>query len=77
MALGWATEDDDGASAGSKPSGRIDFAVVRKKLGSIESETDLAKYWQDLHLSGKQAEMLKPDFAKRKLQLGASNDMGR
>lgn len=77
MALGWATEDDDGASAGSKPSGRIDFAVVRKKLGSIESETDLTKYWQELHLSEKQAEMLKPDFAKRKAQLGGQSGVGR
>lgn len=79
MALGWATEDDDGAVAGNDGAGasktlkmgnRIDFKQVREHLGDITSEDELNQYWHSLKLSEKQAAVLKGDFAKRKATLG-------
>lgn len=79
MALGWATEDDDGDSAGkplqtaSKASGanKVDFRQVREHLGEITSLDELNAYWQELHLTEKQAGILKSDFAERKAKIGA------
>lgn len=79
MALGWATEDDDGAVAGNDGAGasktlkmgnKIDFKQVREHLGEITSEDELNQYWHSLKLSEKQAAVLKGDFAKRKAALG-------
>lgn len=75
MALGWATEDDDGDSAGApvaKPSNKskVDFNQVRKRLAEIDDVDELNKYWFSLHLTDKQAEILKPDFAERKVKIG-------
>ena len=70
MALGWATEDDDGESVGKavpqKPTRKIDFRQVREHLTEIDSEEELNTYWHSLKLSEKQAEVLKGDFAARK-----------
>lgn len=78
MALGWATEDDDGASVGKstqpKDNGagarKIDFRQVREHLGEIDNEEELNKYWYSLKLSDKQASILKNDFADRKVKIG-------
>lgn len=74
MALGWATEDDDGAAVGepvSKPSRKIDFKQVREHLNDIDSIDELNSYWQSLKLSEKQASVLKSDFSERKVKIGA------
>lgn len=79
MALGWATEDDDGAGAGNGSAGtskalkmgnKLDFKQVREHLSEITSEDELNQYWHSLKLSEKQATVLKGDFAKRKATLG-------
>ena len=79
LALGWATEDDDGATAGDAPSSatkplrmanKIDFKQVRERLGEISTVEELNQYWQSLKLTEKQADILKSDFAKRKAVLG-------
>lgn len=78
MALGLACDDDaklektKGApeATGKTISRNIDFAEVRNKIKGIETETELNRYWLSLGLSQKQAEILKPDFAKRKEELG-------
>lgn len=70
MALGWATEDDDGASVPAAPtSSKVNFVEVREKLTEITSVEELNKYWVALKLSDKQASILKPDFTRRKAQL--------
>lgn len=48
---------------------KIDFKQVREKLTEITSVDDLNKYWYSLKLTDKQANVLKPDFAKRKASL--------
>lgn len=75
MALGWATEDDDGASAGKqlpveKLANRINFAEVRDKLTEINSLEELNAYWKELNPSEKQANILKKDFSERKAKIG-------
>lgn len=78
MALGWATEDDDGASAGkSVPASesraninKVDFRQVREHLTEITNTDELNSYWVSLNLTNKQADILKEDFAKRKAKLG-------
>lgn len=79
LALGWATEDDDGAVAGNDGTGtsktlkmgnKLDFKQVREHLSEITSEDELNQYWHSLKLSEKQAAVLKGDFAKRKAALG-------
>ena len=73
MALGWATEDDDGATAGEpikKSSRKIDFRSVREHLAEINTVEELNAYWQSLKLSDKQAGVLKADFAERKAKIG-------
>lgn len=72
-ALGWATEDDDGATAGEpvkKPSKKLDFRQVREHLTDITTVDELNAYWQSLKLSDKQAGVLKGDFAERKAKIG-------
>ena len=76
MALGWATEDDDGANSGKTPApkktgGKISFQEVREKLAEIDNVEELNQYWTSLHLSENQANILKGDFAERKAKIGA------
>lgn len=76
MALGWATEDDDGSTAGnpapSKPyANKVDFKQVREHLGEINSVDELNAYWASLHLTEKQQAIVKKDFAERKAKIGA------
>lgn len=80
MALGWATEDDDGSTAGKagaspsktlKMANKIDFRQVREHLTEIGTVEELNAYWQELKLSEKQAAVLKGDFAERKAKIGA------
>ena len=79
MALGWATEDDDGATAGVqvatkrewRPSKNgVNFAEVRDKLTEIDNIDELENYWKELHLTDSQANILKKDFADRKARIG-------
>lgn len=51
-----------------KPS-KVDFRAIREKLTEIDDLEELNKYWYSLNLTDKQAEVLKPDFAQRKLKL--------
>lgn len=74
MALGWATEDDDGATAGKQAprpttANKIDFKQVREKLTEIDDIDTLNSYWVELNLSSKQAAVLKADFANRKAKI--------
>lgn len=48
---------------------KVDFKQVREKLTELTSVDELSKYWLSLKLSDKQANILKPDFAKRKASL--------
>lgn len=78
MALGLACDDDaklektKGApqTTGKTLSRNLDFAEVRKKVKTLETENELNAYWVALRLSPKQAEILKPDFANRKAEIG-------
>ena len=78
MALGWATEDDDGATAGDpipaerrQPGGnKINFNEIREKLTEIDTIDELNSYWVELHLTDRQANILKADFATRKAMIG-------
>lgn len=79
MSLGWACEDDDGDSVGKaalkeKPARKVDFRQVREHLGEIYSEDELNSYWVSLHLSEKQAAVLKSDFAERKAKINKGVD---
>lgn len=51
-------------------SGKISFPEIRDKLTEIDSVDELNKYWASLNLSSEQAEILKPDFAARKVKIG-------
>lgn len=81
MALGWATEDDDGAATGKQtpkaaaPPNRIDFKEIRERLKQINTVDELTKYWVSLKLSQKQAGFLESDFAKRKAEIGGENGL--
>lgn len=73
MALGWATEDDDGQSAGQpeqKPKRKLDFREVREHLTEIDEINELNQYWRELKLTDKQAAILQSDFAARKAKIG-------
>lgn len=79
MALGWATEDDDGATADnnaktiSKPlkmTNKLDFNQVREHLAEINTIDELNQYWISLHLTEKQEAVLKKDFTDRKVKIG-------
>lgn len=51
---------------------KIDFRQVREHLSEITTIEELNEYWTSLHLSGKQAVILKDDFAKRKIKIQES-----
>ena len=78
MALGWATEDDDGASVGqagpkndtNKVGKKVDFKQVRDHLQELNTIDELNSYWQELGLTERQASVLKPAFAERKVKVG-------
>lgn len=77
MALGLACDDDTrlekvkGApeATGRVYTKRVDFAQIRQKIESIDNMVELLKYWNELKLSDKQADVLKKDFTKRKAEL--------
>ena len=75
LALGWATEDDDGDTVGKAPAkaqrGKLDFNQVRARLEEITNVDELNNYWKELRLSEKQAAILKSDFTDRKNKIGA------
>lgn len=83
MALGLACDDDaklEKTKDAPEPTGRVysskvDFRAVREKINSIKNADELTKYWVELKLSDKQANILKSDFAKRKAELGGGNGM--
>lgn len=51
-------------------AGKIDFKAIREKLTEIDDVDELNKYWFSLKLTEKQANVLKPDFAERKVKIG-------
>ncbi len=74
MALGWCTEDDDGATAGQakeQPVEKkgVDFNEVRKHVQTINSLDELTEYWQSLNLTTGQAKILQKYFSERKAVL--------
>lgn len=82
MALGWATEDDDGASAGPVQSapqpqqshqntGRLDFDEVREELTDLHTVDGVNAYWRKIvnqfpNLTDKQYKALTSMFRDRK-----------
>lgn len=54
----------------STTSNKINFKEVREKLTEIDDIDELNKYWFSLKLTEKQAEVLKSDFAERKVKIG-------
>ena len=78
MALGLACDDDSklektkGApeATGRVYSKKINFKEIREKLTEIDDIDELNKYWFSLKLNDKQANVLKPDFAERKVKIG-------
>lgn len=78
MALGLACDDDSklektkGApeATGRVYNKKIDFKAIREKLTEIDDVDELNKYWFSLKLTDKQANVLKPDFAERKVKIG-------
>lgn len=78
MALGLACDDDaklektkDAPEATGKVYGnKIDFKEVREEISKITNKDELIKYWMSLKLSEKQVNVLKPDFTKKKKELG-------
>lgn len=81
MALGLACDDDSklektkGAPVATgrvyKPaSNKISFQEVRERLTTIDNIDELNAYWRELHLTDKQASILKGDFAERKVKIG-------
>ena len=60
----------------TKPTqNKVDFKAVREHLTTINTMDELNDYWRSLNLTDKQAEVLKPDFAQRKIdiQFGEKN----
>ena len=82
MALGLACDDDaklektkSGPVATGKVYGnKVDFSKIREQLAIIDNPDDLIKYWKGLKLSEKQADVLRPAFAKRRAELGAKDE---
>lgn len=82
MALGLACDDDaklEKTKGGPEATGRVygnkvDFAKIRERISEITDANELIKYWMGLKLSEKQANVLKPDFAKRRAELGGKNE---
>lgn len=65
-----STEKADEKAKTKKPVYKIDFNEVRERLKEIKTIPELNLYWGMLSPSDKQAEILKPDFAKRKAEIG-------
>lgn len=82
MALGLACDDDaklektkSGPVATGKVYGnKVDFSKIREQLAIIDNPDDLIKYWKGLKLSEKEADVLRPAFAKRRAELGAKDE---
>ena len=58
------------STAEDKADYKLSFQEVREKLTTIDTLDGLNKYWAELHLSEKQANILKKDFADRKAKIG-------
>lgn len=74
MALGWATEDDDGSTAGnpapSKPyANKVDFKQIREHLNEINNIDELNAYWTSLHLTENQKNVVRKDFTTRRIKI--------
>jgi hypothetical protein len=52
-----------------KPASKVNFREVREKLTEIDNLDELNKYWKSLNLTDAQAEILKTDFATKKIKL--------
>lgn len=66
-------DTDEYAKTTQKPikeSNKINFKEIREKLTEINDVDELNRYWFSLKLTDKQAEVLKPDFAERKVKIG-------
>lgn len=68
-----ASSDEVTNAINNQAPKKIDFKEVRQKIMAIKSQAELMKYWKELNLSDKQANILKEDFAKRKEELGGNN----
>jgi hypothetical protein len=68
-----ASSDEVTNAINNQAPQKIDFKEVRQKIMAIKSQAELMKYWKELNLSEKQANILKDDFAKRKEELGGNN----
>lgn len=79
MALGLACDDDaklektKGApeATGKVYGNKINFKQVKEEIQALGTIEELNNYWQELKPSKKQAEVLKPIFSERKVQIGA------
>lgn len=66
-----ADTDEYAKNTGKKESSnKVNFRAVREKLTEISDVDELNKYWFSLNLTDNQAEILKPDFAERKIKIG-------
>lgn len=52
-----------------KTASKVNFREIREKLAEIDSLDELNKYWHSLNLSDAQAEIVKSDFAAKKIKL--------
>ena len=52
-----------------KTASKVNFREIREKLTEIDNLDELNKYWHSLNLTDAQAEILKTDFAKKKIKL--------
>lgn len=76
MALGWATEDDDGASVGqslSASSGRLDFDRIKEEIAKIDTVADLLRHHNKVkkehNLTEKQTAALKNIYGARRQEI--------
>lgn len=65
-----ADTDEYAKNTKRESSNKVNFKAVRERLTEIDDVDELNKYWFSLHLTDKQAEILKPDFADRKADIG-------
>lgn len=78
MALGLASDDDDAIEtarpANNRPTSlrRVDFAVIREHIKTIDSVDELESYWRELNLSKAQAKVVLKDFSARKAEIGGN-----
>lgn len=81
MALGLACDSDkelETKEVKNTPR-KVDFAKVREDIKSMKTLDDLTKYWNELYLTENQANVLRKDFTKRRVELSAGgiNDLER